>query len=188
MPVYFWSAGRGSFACMYFQDSSLLQFQRLVEEKEGRNNLRNLFGVENIPKDSQLRDILDRISSTELAPIFNDFYERLRRHKHLENYAIFPNTLLCGALCVHLFRVNRSKVDAMKKVAKMIGSHLEGIVTWVRTRITNGFLEALNGIFQAAKRKARGFRSLRTIRTVVFMLAGKLDFSQLNPHIQRVPT
>ena len=80
---------------MYFQDPSLLQFQRRMEEKEGRNNLRNLFGVENILKDSQLRDILDRISSTELAPIFNDFFERLRRHKHLEDYAILPNTLLC---------------------------------------------------------------------------------------------
>lgn len=85
-----------AFACMYFQDPSLLQFQKRTEEKEGRNNLRNLFGVENIPKDSQLRDVLDSIPAAELAPIFKDFFERLRRHKHLEDYAILPNTLLCA--------------------------------------------------------------------------------------------
>jgi hypothetical protein len=28
-----------AFACMYFQDLSLLQFQKLIEEKQGRKNL-----------------------------------------------------------------------------------------------------------------------------------------------------
>ena len=34
----------------------------------------------------------------------------------------------------------RSKIDAMKEVAKMIRTHLEGIVAWAQTRQTNGFL------------------------------------------------
>ena len=70
----------------------------------------------------------------------------------------------------------------MKAVARMISNHLEGIVSWARTRMTNGFLEALNGLFRAAKRKARGYRRLSTIRTVIFMIAGKLNFRTLNPH------
>ena len=78
--------------------------------------------------------------------------------------------------------VMRSKVEPMKAVAKMIRNHLEGIVAWARTRMTNGFLEALNGLFQAAKRKARGYRRLSTIRTVIFLLAGKLNFQTINPH------
>jgi transposase len=78
--------------------------------------------------------------------------------------------------------VMRSKVEPMKKVALMIREHLEGIVAWAQTRQTNGFLEALNGLFQAAKRKARGYTRLDTIRTVIFLLAGKLDFSPINPH------
>ena len=78
--------------------------------------------------------------------------------------------------------VMRSKVEPMKPVARMIRNHLEGIVAWARTRMTNGFLEALNGLFQAAKRKARGYRRLSTIRTVIFLTAGKLDFRSLNPH------
>jgi len=78
--------------------------------------------------------------------------------------------------------VMRSKVEPMKAVAKMIRNHLEGIVAWARTRMTNGFLEALNSLFQAAKRKARGYRRLSTIRTIIFLIAGKLDFRTLNPH------
>ncbi len=70
----------------------------------------------------------------------------------------------------------------------MIRSHLEGIVAWAQTRQTNGFLVAFNGLFQAAKRKARGYGKLSTIRTVIFLLAGKLDFSKLNPHVSTQPT
>jgi transposase len=78
--------------------------------------------------------------------------------------------------------VMRSKVEAMKDVARMIRKHFDGIVAWTQTRQTNGFIEALNGLFQAAKRKARGYTRFKTMRTVLFLIAGKLDFSPLNPH------
>ena len=78
--------------------------------------------------------------------------------------------------------VMRSKVEPMKEVARMIRKHFDGIVAWTQTRQTNGFLEALNGLFQAAKRKARGYVSFNTMRTVIFLIAGKLDFSSINPH------
>ena len=79
--------------------------------------------------------------------------------------------------------VARSKVEPMKAVARLVRAHLEGIIAWAQTRATNGFLEVLNGLFQAAKRKARGYGRLATIRTVIFLIAGKLDFSKINPHI-----
>jgi transposase len=79
--------------------------------------------------------------------------------------------------------VMRSKVEAMKEVAMLIRRHFDGIVAWSRTRQTNGFIEALNGLFQAAKRKARGYTRFETMRTVLFLIAGKLDFSMLNPHL-----
>jgi transposase len=78
--------------------------------------------------------------------------------------------------------VMRSKVEPMKEVAKMVRSHLDGIVAWTQTRQTNGFLEAINGLFQASKRRARGFKRITTIRTVIFLIAGKLDFTTINPH------
>jgi transposase len=78
--------------------------------------------------------------------------------------------------------VLRSKVEPMKEVARMIRNHFDGIVAWSQTRQTNGFIEAINGLFQAAKRKARGFTRFETMRTVLFLIAGKLDFSKINPH------
>jgi transposase len=78
--------------------------------------------------------------------------------------------------------VMRSKVEPMKEVAALVRRHLDGIVAWAQTRQTNGFLEALNGLFQAAKRRARGFSNFDTIKTVIFLIAGKLDFASVNPH------
>jgi transposase len=78
--------------------------------------------------------------------------------------------------------VMRSQVEPMKEVAALVRRHMEGIVAWAQTRQTNGFLEALNGLFQAAKRRARGFVRLATIKTVIFLIAGKLDFHAINPH------
>jgi transposase len=78
--------------------------------------------------------------------------------------------------------VMRSKVEPMKDVARMILRHFDGIVAWAQTRQTNGFIESINGLFQAAKRKARGYASFKTMRTVLFLIAGKLDFSAFNQH------
>ena len=61
-------------------------------------------------------------------------------------------------------------------------ARVKGIVAWAQTRQTNGFLEALNGLFQAAKRKARGYGRFSTIGTVIFLIAGKLSFTRFNPH------
>lgn len=78
--------------------------------------------------------------------------------------------------------VMHSKVEPMKSVAVMIRSHFDGIVAWAQTRQTNGFIEAVNGLFQAAKRKARGYSRFETMRTVLFLIAGKLDYTAINPH------
>jgi len=78
--------------------------------------------------------------------------------------------------------VLRSRVEPMKEVARMIRKHFDGIVAWTQTRQTNGYIEALNGLFQAAKRKARGYTRFTTMSTVLFLIAGKLDFTPINPH------
>jgi len=56
--------------------------------------------------------------------------------------------------------VGRSKIPEMKKVARTIRGHWDGIVAYLRTRVTNGAAEALNGIIQTVKRKARGFSTV----------------------------
>jgi hypothetical protein len=89
--------------------------------------------------------------------------------------------------CTCVMRSKVEAVEAMKEVAATIRDHIEGIVAWAQTSQTNGFLEAINGLFQAAKRRARGYGRFDTIKTVIFLIADKLDFQAINPHA-RQPT
>jgi hypothetical protein len=73
-------------AMMYFQDASMLEFQRRLQEQMQMNNLQTLFQVETIPKDNQLRDIIDAIPSQKLFPIFNDFFRLLQRGNQLQPF------------------------------------------------------------------------------------------------------
>ena len=110
------------------------------------------------------------------------YKEQLRDLLDRKQINVMRDSLLHWCVCVI-----RSKVEPMKEVAGLVRRHLEGIVAWAQTRQTNGFLEAINGLFQAAKRRARGFTRLSTIKTVIFLIAGKLDFQAINPHA-RQPT
>ncbi len=42
----------------------------------------------------------------------------------------------------------------------------------------------LNSVVQAAKAKARGFKTFRNFRIVVFLLTGDLNFKTLNPYVE----
>jgi hypothetical protein len=82
-------------ACMHFQDSSLLQFQKRLQETQNINNLKTMFDVDNIPSDTQMRDIIDNVPSHHFGPIFKDLSLRLQRNKSLEQYQIFPGQYYC---------------------------------------------------------------------------------------------
>jgi transposase len=69
----------------------------------------------------------------------------------------------------------------MKEVAQLVRRHIDGIDAWAQTRQTYGFIEALNGLFQAAKRRERGYGRTAIIRTILFLIGGKLDFGAINP-------
>ena len=77
-------------SCMYFQDPSLLQFQMHLQDVAHRNNLMTLFGITNIPKETQMREIIDGVKSDYFRPIFKHIYLQLQRGKQLERYQIFP--------------------------------------------------------------------------------------------------
>lgn len=62
----------------------------------------------------------------------------------------------------------------MLSCAKMIESHLPGILSHWKRGTTNAFLEALNSVFSAVKRKARGFRSTDNLIAMLYFTAGKL--------------
>jgi hypothetical protein len=118
-------ATMSAFACMYFQDSSLSEFQQRMEESKHQNNLKNMFGVQNIPKNSQLRDVVDTIDSEYLRPIFCDFLTRLQRGKQLEEYQVLPGLYSCAIDGV--YHHSSEKVHCEKCLTK---THKNGTITY----------------------------------------------------------
>lgn len=77
--------------------------------------------------------------------------------------------------------VGRSKIPEMKKAARTIRAHWDGVVAYLRTRVTNGAAEALNGIIQTVKRKSRGFRTFEYFRAMIYLVASHLRFDLPDP-------
>jgi transposase len=75
------------------------------------------------------------------------------------------------------FWVTHSRLQPMIEAARTIKRHWDGVLRWFESRITNGVLEGINSPIQAAKTKARGYRSTRNLITIVYLIAGKLDLS-----------
>ena len=59
------------------------------------------------------------------------------------------------------------------EAAKSIKRHWDGILRWFDSKIANGFMEAINSLVQAAK--ARGYRSTRNLKPIIYLIAGKLE-------------
>ncbi len=78
------------FACMHFQDPSLLQFQKRLEKKHHKSNLQTLFAVKKIPESTQLRDITDGVDGEQFSYFFDEYSRRLQRGKHLLQFQLFP--------------------------------------------------------------------------------------------------
>ena len=74
------------------------------------------------------------------------------------------------------FWATHSRLEPIVKAAKTIKSHWNGILRWFDSKINNGILEGINSLIQAAKSKARGYRSNRNLIAMTYMVAGKLDF------------
>ena len=64
---------------------------------------------------------------------------------------------------------------AMAKTAGMIERHIEGVLAHWTHHTTNAFMEGLNSVFSAVKRKARGFRSTKNLIAMLYFTSGNLD-------------
>lgn len=75
----------------------------------------------------------------------------------------------------------RSKLEPLKKVARMLKDHLLGLLNYFAHPITNALTEGFNSRIQAIKADARGFRSFVNYRTRILFHCGKLDMAPLTP-------
>jgi transposase len=75
----------------------------------------------------------------------------------------------------------RSRLPSFKKLAQTIKSHREGILGFFPHRVTNAAIEAINGLIQTARRRARGFRNFANLQAIAYWTAGRLDLKLPTP-------
>ena len=73
--------------------------------------------------------------------------------------------------------VLESDLEPFIRFVDLIRRHWRGILEYFNSRITNGILEGINSKIQLAKRRARGYRSMRNLTNIIFLLCGKLKFN-----------
>lgn len=73
------------------------------------------------------------------------------------------------------FWATHSKLQPMIEAARTIKRHQDGILRWFDTKIANGLIEGINSLVQAAKAKARGYRSSDNLKAIIYLIAGKLE-------------
>lgn len=84
------------FACLYFQEPSMREFQQRLQESYHKNNLRTQFGVRQIPKANALKAVLDAQDSRQFRPIFKGIVQRLQRGKQLAPFDSYQGLKICS--------------------------------------------------------------------------------------------
>jgi transposase len=69
----------------------------------------------------------------------------------------------------------RSRLEPMKRVGRMLKTHLWGIINAVVTRTTNARAEGLNSVVQWMKYTARGYRNRERFRVAIYFHLGGLE-------------
>jgi transposase len=113
--------------------------------------------------DELLAQPLDTVRAYTLAQQSGSFYE-LTDPDTAEEY-----------LRRWITEVHASGLEPLIAFTRTLEDHWLGVIRWHHSRISNGLLEGLNSLIQAAKRRARGYRSNRNFIAMIYLIVGKLN-------------
>ena len=89
-PIPLPDALMSAFAMFSLKDPSLLAF----DQRRNDGNLKTLFGIGQIPSDTQMREILDPLDPEHLRPVYGDVFRQLQRGKALEPFVFYAGAYL----------------------------------------------------------------------------------------------
>lgn len=85
---------RAAFAVFFCQSPSFLAQQKLMQQTQGRNNGRTLFGIERLPSDNHIRSQLDPVDPRLLRAVFHDTARYLYEGRELDRFRSLGGTIL----------------------------------------------------------------------------------------------
>ena len=84
----------GAFGIFFTQSPSFLDYQRRLQHTKGQNNAHTLLGVEQIPCDHQVRNLLDPLAPSVLEPVFMAIFQGLEQHGRFASFRGLGDQLL----------------------------------------------------------------------------------------------
>ena len=92
------------YALFSLKDSSLLAFE---ERKTTDNNLQSIYGIKQVPSDTQTRTILDQVDPASIRPVFRDIHRQLERSGELRQFVFLEGSYLVSLDGTGYFRSNK---------------------------------------------------------------------------------
>jgi transposase len=134
-----------------------------------RKNLENHTDRETERLDRMDWKHLMTVTAYQMRLILQDLYELRDVRQARRDFQIW-----CGWVKETAAKKGHELLQPMVKVAEMVERHLEGILGHWKDGLTTAYLEGLNSLFSATKRKARGYRTTRNLLAMLYFVAGKL--------------
>jgi len=107
------------FAIFSLKDPSLLAFD---ERRETDQNLKTVYGIEDVPSDTRMREILDEVDPEYFRPSFKDVFRQLQRGKALEPMVFMEGCYLVSLDGTGFFSSTKLHSDiCLQKVNKKTG-------------------------------------------------------------------
>ena len=133
----------------------------------GLKNPENLTMKEQIQTEKLQEKKLSTAKAYQMKLFLQDIYAQTTEERARKKFRLW-----CRWVRFENGRMKSTILKPMQKVAQMIENHLEGILVYWRSGTTNAFMEAINSVFSAIKRRARGFRTISYLINVLYFHFG----------------
>ena len=124
-------AALGAFSVFFTQSPSFLAHQQTMKRTKGRSNAESIFGIEKVPCDNQIRQLLDPIAPSYLFPMFELTFNDLEATGQLDAFRTFDDNLL--------FAFDGTQYFSSKEIHCQNCSHKtasNGVTTYFHSAIT----------------------------------------------------
>ena len=119
------------FSVFFTQCPSFLAFQKSMQKNKGVNNAQSLFGIQKIPSDNHIRNMLDVVPPETVFPVFTFIIEALGSACYLDGFRSYNNNLLCALDGTQYFSSKTIHCDNCSTK-----EHKNGSITYSHSAIT----------------------------------------------------
>lgn len=145
------------------------QLQKKEDDRLTKTKYLWLYGQENLPPKwaDRMEELKDSTLKTAKAWSYKEMFRDFWGCRSVADARGFFEKWYAGAI--------RSRLEPVKRVARMFKAHLENILTYFQHKLTNAVAEGMNNKIQSLIKKAYGYRNRERFKTDILFHCGGLD-------------